>query len=70
VLGLYGLLLHLGGAVGGLVIGILTDDIGIGPALALAGGIVLALTAAIAPRVLAAQPPSGPVGPGGDGDDH
>ncbi len=52
VLGLYGLLLHLGGAIGGLVLGIVTDAFGVTAALTLAGGAVLVLTLLITPGVL------------------
>jgi MFS family permease len=57
VLGLYGLLLHLCGAVGGLTLGLLADRIGLGPALALTAAGVLAVTLALARPVLANAPP-------------
>jgi MFS family permease len=56
VLGLYGLLLHLCGAVGGLALGLLADRIGLDAALALAAAAVLAVTLLLARRVLAATP--------------
>jgi MFS family permease len=56
VLGLYGLLLHLCGAVGGLALGFLADCIGLGPALGLTAGLVLTVTLLLARRVLAAIP--------------
>jgi MFS family permease len=56
VLGLYGLLLHLCGAIGGLALGLLADRIGLGPALALTAATVLVVTLALARPVLAAAP--------------
>jgi hypothetical protein len=56
VMGLYGLILHLSGAVGGLALGLLAARIGLGPSLALTGVLVLAVTLALARRVLATAP--------------
>jgi predicted MFS family arabinose efflux permease len=56
VLGLYGLILHLSGAIGGLALGLLADRIGLGPALALTATGVLAVTLALARHVLATAP--------------
>jgi MFS family permease len=70
VLGLYGMLLHLGGAVGGLLIGLMTDAWGITTALMIAGATVLALTAVIGPRVRAMRLPDGPGAQDGHTDDH
>jgi predicted MFS family arabinose efflux permease len=55
VLGLYGLILHLSGAIGGLVLGLLADRIGLGPALALVGAGVLATALVLARAVLATR---------------
>jgi predicted MFS family arabinose efflux permease len=55
VLGLYGLILHLSGAIGGLALGLLADRIGLGPALALVGAGVLAAALMLARRVLATR---------------
>jgi predicted MFS family arabinose efflux permease len=70
VLGLYGMLLHLGGAIGGLLIGLMTDAWGITPALMVAGGTVLALTAAIGPRVRSMRLPTSQAANEGQNDDH
>jgi predicted MFS family arabinose efflux permease len=56
VLGLYGLILHLSGAIGGLALGLLADRIGLGPALVLTAAGVLAVTLALARLVLATAP--------------
>jgi MFS family permease len=70
VLGLYGMLLHLGGAIGGLLIGLMTDAWGITTALMIAGGTVLVLTAAIGPRVRAMRLPAKQAANEGQNDDH
>jgi MFS family permease len=70
VLGLYGMLLHLGGAVGGVLIGLMTDAWGITTALMIAGGTVLALTLMIGTRVRAICLPSKPAATEGQNDDH
>jgi MFS family permease len=70
VLGLYGMLLHLGGAIGGLLIGLMTDTWGLTTALILAGGTVLTLTLLIGPRVRNLCLPAKPAVTEGQGDEH
>jgi predicted MFS family arabinose efflux permease len=70
VLGLYGMLLHLGGAIGGLMIGLMTDVWGITTALMLAGATVLALTLVIGPRVRILRLPVKSAATEGHGDEH
>jgi predicted MFS family arabinose efflux permease len=70
ILGLYGMLLHLGGAIGGLLIGLMTDAWGIATALMIAGGTVLALTVMIGPKVRGMRLPSKPAANEGQNDDH
>jgi predicted lipid-binding transport protein (Tim44 family) len=64
------MLLHLGGAIGGLLIGLMTDAWGIATALMIAGGTVLALTLMIGPRVRRMRPPTKPAANEGQNDDH